>query len=195
MTAAGRGVCRDDMTASFAVELPREGTLVANKYRIVRVLGEGGMGIVYEAVHEKLSQKVALKVLRPEILAEPELVTRFAREATAAGQLKSRHAARVLDVDATADNLPFMVMELLDGEDLDAVLESRGPLPVAEAVSYVMQACRAMAEAHDRGIVHRGLKPSNLFLASEDGGRVLKVLDFGISRMTKTTACASRRRT
>src|SRR5207244_8520616 len=100
-----------------------------------------------------------------------------------AGQLKSRHAARVLDVETTPDGLPFMVIEHLEGHDLSVEIERRGPLPIDEAVRYVVQACKAMAEAHDRGIVHRDLKPSNLFLADEHGERVLKVLDFGISRI------------
>jgi tRNA A-37 threonylcarbamoyl transferase component Bud32 len=168
--------------------LPVAGAVIAGKYRIVRVLGEGGMGIVYEGVHERLAQRVAVKVLRPEIIDHGDLLVRFSREAKAAGQLRSRHAARVLDVDATAEGLPFMVMELLEGNDLDREIEQRGPLPVVEAVGYVIEACRAMVEAHGRGIIHRDLKPSNLFLATEHGERVVKVLDFGISRIDQDDA-------
>jgi len=163
--------------------LPREGTLVGGKYKVVGVLGEGGMGVVYEALHVRIGQRVAIKMLHPHMLAQPELLGRFEREARAAGQLRSPHAVRVIDVDATAEGLPFMVMELLEGRDIADDLHVRGQLPIDEAVECVLQACEAMAEAHALGIVHRDLKPSNLFLAREGSRVVVKVLDFGISKM------------
>lgn len=142
------------------------------------------MGVVYEAEHARLGQKVALKMLLPELVPVDDLVQRFDREARAASQLKSRHTARVMDVDVTEGGVPYMVLELLHGRDLDAELGARKALPVGEAVDYVLQVCAAIDEAHALGIVHRDLKPSNVFLSDERGGRVAKVLDFGISKVS-----------
>ena len=165
------------------MHLLREGDVIAGKYAIVKIVGEGGMGIVYEATHLRLRQRVAVKMLRPEMLEHEVLVTRFEREARAAGQLRSRHTARVMDVDITDRGLPYMVMEFLEGHDLETELEQRGRFPLPEAVDYVLQACSAMIEAHQLGIVHRDLKPANLFLANDGGARVVKLLDFGISKV------------
>ena len=159
------------------------GDVIACKYAIVGVLGAGGMGIVYEATHLKLRQRVAVKMLQHEMLEHPIIVSRFEREARAAGQLRNRHTARVTDVDSTAEGLPYMVMEFLDGNDLDTELGRRGRFPVEEAVDCVLQACSAMIEAHKIGIVHRDLKPANLFLALDGDARIIKVLDFGISKV------------
>lgn len=168
---------------STAPTAPTLGTVLGGKYRIERVIGEGGMGAVYEAVHTRLGQRVAIKMLLPELVAVPELVGRFEREAKAAARLRHRNSARVIDVDVTEAGVPYMVMELLVGHDLEAEL-AKGLLPIGEAVHYVMQACAAMSEAHQLGIVHRDLKPSNLFLSAEaDGHVVVKVLDFGISKV------------
>jgi serine/threonine-protein kinase len=163
--------------------LPRAGDIIAGKYAIVRVLGEGGMGVVFEATHVRLRQRVAIKMLLPEMLEHDVIVTRFEREARAAAQLRSRHVARVMDVDTTPEGVPYMVMEFLEGHDLQAELDRRQRLPYEEVVDYVLQACAAMAEAHQLGIVHRDLKPSNLFLADDGGARLVKVLDFGISKV------------
>lgn len=158
---------------------------MAGKYQLVRVLGEGGMGVVYEAEHVRLKQRVALKMLLPELLRADDLVQRFEREARASSQLRSRHTARVVDVDHTPDGVPYMVMEFLEGRDLDAELQVRRALPMEEAVDYLLQASGAMDEAHALGIVHRDLKPSNIFLAREHDGRcVAKILDFGISKVS-----------
>ena len=158
------------------------GEIVAERYRIVRLLGEGGMAMVYEGEHLRLRQAVAVKVLRAELRDHPDVVARFEREGRAIGKLRSRHIVRVFDVDTTAKGVPFLVMELLDGGSLESEIAARGALPVGEAVSYAMQACAAVAEAHDRGVIHRDIKPANLLLANEGGERVLKVLDFGISK-------------
>jgi eukaryotic-like serine/threonine-protein kinase len=155
------------------------------------VLGSGGMGVVFEATHLRLRQRVAVKMLRPELAMLGETVARFEREARAAVKLRSRHVARVIDVDALEDGTPYMVMEFLEGRDLSAEIAARGPLPVGEAVDYLLQACDAMAEAHQQGTVHRDLKPSNLFLAAEQRGCVVKVLDFGISKVAEEGAAAS----
>jgi serine/threonine-protein kinase len=164
------------------------GDTIGGKYRVVRQLGEGGMGLVFEAEHLRLGQRVAIKFLRAEVLAMPDAVARFEREARACCRIRGPHVARVLDVDSDEGGRPYIVMELLRGRDLEAELGHRGALPLAEAVDWVLQACAAVAEAHAAGIVHRDLKPSNLFLSEERGTRVLKVLDFGISKI----ACEDR---
>jgi eukaryotic-like serine/threonine-protein kinase len=166
-----------------AAAVPTPGQTLGGKYLIQRLLGEGGMAYVFEASHQRLGQRVAVKLLHPELARDPELVARFEREARSLALLKSRHVARVSDVDATLDGLPYIVMEFLQGRDLDAELQQRGQIPVDEAVDYVLQACAAMAEAHGAGIVHRDLKPANLFLAEDNGERIVKVLDFGISKV------------
>ncbi|HKQ68526.1 MAG TPA: serine/threonine-protein kinase [Polyangiaceae bacterium] len=162
----------------------REGDILAGKYRVERVLGVGGMGVVVAALHLELDQRVALKFLLPEAMENGEIVERFAREARAAVRIQSEHVARVIDVGRLDSNVPFMVMEYLHGSDLQATLRDHGPLPVAEAVEYVLQACEAIAQAHALGIVHRDLKPANLFLTTRpDGTKSVKVLDFGISKV------------
>ncbi len=160
------------------------GDLVAGKYRIDRVLGQGGMGVVVAAVHEQLDQRVALKFLLPEVSAHQEIVQRFVREARASVRIHSEHVARVLDVGTLESGVPFMVMEYLEGQDLAQTLLSRGPLPVQESVGFLLEACEAVAEAHSLGMVHRDLKPANMFLAKRPSGRpTIKVLDFGISKI------------
>jgi serine/threonine-protein kinase len=166
-------------------DLPQPGEMVGDKYRITRTVATGGMAQVYAAVHVRLGQSVALKILLPEVAAYPELRARFEREARAAAQLRNPHVARVLDVDLMANGAPYIVMELLEGCDLERELRARGRLPPDEAVGYILQACVAMDEAHRRGTVHRDLKPSNVFLcnASDGSARTVKVLDFGISKV------------
>jgi eukaryotic-like serine/threonine-protein kinase len=171
---------------------PREGDVLAGKFRIERVLGVGGMGMVVSAMHIHLDERVAIKFLLPEALANAEAVARFGREARAAVKIKSEHVARVIDVGALETGAPFMVMELLRGRDLAAALRDSGPLPVHVAVQYVLQACEALAEAHAIGIVHRDLKPANLFVtARADGSPCVKVLDFGISKVTSVSGSGS----
>jgi hypothetical protein len=165
--------------------LPQIGQTLGGKYEIVRLLGEGGMAFVYEASHQRLQQRVAIKVLTPEFAGDPELVSRFEREARAVARLRTKHVARVMDVDTTPEGIPYIVMEFLEGRDLDGELQARTRIPLGEAVDYLLQACAGMLEAHGMGIVHRDLKPANLFLANEREGndRVVKVLDFGISKV------------
>jgi len=163
----------------------QEGEVLAGKYRVERVLGVGGMGVVVSALHIQLDERVALKFLLPEALGNQEAVARFAREARAAVKIKSIHVARVSDVGTLDTGAPYMVMEFLHGHDLSALIRDRGPLPYSDAVDFVLQACEAIAEAHALGIVHRDLKPANLFLiTSADGSPCIKVLDFGISKVT-----------
>jgi eukaryotic-like serine/threonine-protein kinase len=161
------------------------GTVLANRYSLIRIIGSGGMGDVYEARRISDGLRVAIKILREELVQEHEAVTRFHREVRAATALKSPYAARILDFGESPSRQPFMVMEFLEGRDLMDELEARGSLPVVEAATYLMQACEAMAEAHDLGIIHRDLKPPNLFLTTVHGRRIVKVLDFGISKMNR----------
>jgi len=144
------------------------------------------MGIVYEALHVRLAQPVALKMLLPDLLDREDVVARFEREGRAAVRLRSPHVARVFDVDVLPNGTPYMVLELLEGRDLAAELTLRGPLPLNEAIDYILQACDAMAEAHQQGTVHRDLKPSNLFLTRQGTRGFVKVLDFGVSKITET---------
>jgi eukaryotic-like serine/threonine-protein kinase len=176
------------------------GEVLGGKFRIERVLGHGGMGVVVQAMHLQLDQRVALKFLLPDALVHPETVARFAREARAAAKIRSEHVARVIDVGTLDTGSPYIVMEYLEGEDLAAHLRKRGTLGLSEATGFLLQACEALAEAHAAGVVHRDLKPANLFLARyPDGTPCLKILDFGISKiiggaegreldMTRTTA-------
>jgi len=158
-----------------------EGQIVADKYRIDGVMGTGGMGVVVAATHVELDQRVAIKFLR-EI--STEALARFHREARLLVRLKSPHVAKVFDVGTLEDGSPFIVMEHLEGSDLSTVLGERKKLPHEEALDYVLQAGEAIAEAHALGMVHRDLKPVNLFLARGAGGRSsVKVLDFGISKI------------
>jgi len=160
-----------------------EGELIAGKYRIERVLGAGGMGVVFAAWHLQLNQRVALKFLSSEACSQPDAVARFLREAQALARLTSPHVARVMDVGTRERGEPYLVMEFLNGSDLRAVLRERGQLPISEAVAYLFQVAEAIAEAHARGIVHRDLKPSNLFLTrTAHGSPLVKLLDFGISK-------------
>jgi eukaryotic-like serine/threonine-protein kinase len=159
------------------------GELLAGKYQVERVIGQGGMGVVLAAEHLALNQKVAIKLLRKAALEHTDIVGRFMREARAAVRLRSEHVARVLDVGALDDGRPFIVMERLEGQDLGDVIDKGPQLPVPVAVDYVMQACEAITEAHMAGIIHRDLKPKNLFLTHAVHGRpIVKVLDFGISK-------------
>src|SRR5450432_3438212 len=163
----------------------REGDVLAGKFRIERVLGQGGMGVVVAATHIHLDERVALKFLLPEALANAEAVARFAREARAAVKIKSEHVARVSDVGTLESGSPYMVMEYLEGQDLAEWVRKSGAMRVPDAVEFVLQACEAIAEAHALGIVHRDLKPANLFVTRRaDGTPCIKVLDFGISKLT-----------
>ncbi|MBX3191638.1 MAG: protein kinase [Labilithrix sp.] len=162
--------------------LLKVGDLLAGKYRVERILGEGGMGVVVAAHHELLDQHVAVKLLYQDI-ADREAQSRLLLEARSCAKLQSEHVARVVDVDTGADGLPFIVMELLEGADLCQIADARGALPRWLVVDYVLQALEGLAHAHARGIVHRDLKPSNLFLANKtDGTQIIKILDFGISK-------------
>lgn len=156
------------------------GQIVAEKYRVDAIVGTGGMGVVAAATHLDLGQRVAIKFLRE---ASPEALARFHREARLLVRLKSAHVARVFDVGELDEETPFIVMELLEGEDLGAIQKRSGQLPVTQVVDWVLEAICAIAEAHALGMVHRDLKPGNLFLSRGPSGPLLKVLDFGVSKI------------
>ncbi len=163
--------------------VPRIGAIVAGKYRIERKLGEGGMGLVVAASHLSLGGQVALKFLSPGDELRHDAVARFTREAQSVARIKSEHVTRVLDMGTLDGGEPFIVMELLEGMDLHKFVRKNGPLSIAEAAEYLLQAAEGVAEAHALGIVHRDLKPANLFLTRKpDGSAFVRVLDFGIAK-------------
>jgi serine/threonine-protein kinase len=157
------------------------GAVLVGRYRVERVIGQGGMGVVVKAMHLQLNQPVAMKFLLPEVLGNQQVVQRFLREAQAAVRLKSEHVARVIDVGSLESGAPYMVLEYLEGADLSNF--PRSQLTVGGVIDLVLQACEALAEAHSLGIVHRDIKPANFFITrGSDGAPLLKVLDFGISK-------------
>ena len=159
------------------------GETLSGKYRIERVLGEGGMGVVVAAHHLELDQPVAIKFLLENVADKEEGAERFRREARAAAKIHSDHVVRVLDVGVMSDGIRYMVMEYLEGRDLAEELLDHGPFPLGAACGFILEAIDAVGHAHAVGIVHRDLKPANLFLAKRpDGSRRIKVLDFGISK-------------
>jgi len=169
--------------SATADDVPAPGQVVAQKYEVERILGQGGMGVVLAARHLDLGQRVAIKFIRAEVACDAGAAERFLREARASVALGSVHVARVLDVGRLESGAPYMVMEYLAGEDLERVLRRNGPLPIPTAIGLLLQACDAVAEAHGLGIVHRDLKPANLFVSrTTDGALLVKVLDFGISK-------------
>jgi len=159
-------------------------TLLGGKYQINRLLGEGGMGAVYEAIHTGTGRRVAVKVINTsEIKQSKEVVARFHREARATGAIDSRHIAMVLDVGEDPQGALYMVMEYLQGEDLQELLQKLGPLPTDLALRIAAQACLGLQKAHEAGVVHRDIKPANIFITHRDGEIVVKILDFGVAKV------------
>ncbi|HXN32365.1 MAG TPA: serine/threonine-protein kinase [Polyangiaceae bacterium] len=165
--------------------IPTPGDTLAGKYVVEGLCGRGGLAVVLSAMHAGLGQRVAVKMLLPEWAGDQDVVQRFVREGRAATRIRSEHVVRVFDVGTLENGAPYLVLEYLDGHDLDEVVSMWGPLPVATAIDWVLQAVEAIAEAHAYGIVHRDLKPANLFLTQRaDGSACIKVLDFGLSKLT-----------
>lgn len=160
------------------------GDIVADKYRVEEVIGQGAMGFVFAAEHTHLGHRVALKVLRAGALEHKESVERFLREGRIVARIQSEHVARVSDVGTLKSGVPYLVMEFLEGSDLSKILKQRGePLALGDAVDFTLQICEALAHAHTLGVVHRDMKPANIYVTSRvDGTPLLKVLDFGISK-------------
>lgn len=160
-----------------------EGELLADKYRVGPVIGVGGMGVVVSAHDELLDRQVAIKFLLPRLAWSEVSVQRFFREARAATRITSEHVVRLLEIDKLTNGVPFFVMEYLVGEDLKSRLNAKGPLSIEEAADYLMQSLQAIAEGHTKRVVHRDVKPGNLFLTHRaDGTPLVKVLDFGIAK-------------
>jgi serine/threonine-protein kinase len=164
---------------------PVRGLLVADKYRLERLLAKGGMGSVWAAIHEKLDARVAVKFMDPNLAFSEDMKARFQREAIAAAQLRSPHVVQVLDYGIELGS-PYIVMELLEGEDLRARLKRRGSLSLREASTIVVQTSKALRLAASAGLVHRDLKPGNIFLAESGDDEVVKILDFGVAKAMHT---------
>jgi serine/threonine protein kinase len=162
------------------------GSMVGANLRLARKLGEGGMGSVWVADHLTLETQVAVKFMSETLVKDGEAIARFNKEATAAARVKSRHVVQTLDSGLTGDGIPFIVMELLSGEDLGGRLARVGTLSVHETETLVRQTCKALAQAHAQGIVHRDIKPENIFFTESDGEPVIKILDFGIAKRLGT---------
>ena len=162
---------------------PVAGDIIGGKYRVVRVIGDGGMGTVYEARHEVLGTAVALKFLHAELARRAGLAQRFLQEARVSANIQSIHVTRVTDVDMTPDGTPYLVMELLHGESLQQLIDRRGKLPPDEAIDFALQTLSGLEAAHALGVVHRDLKPDNVFVTPSSGGALLKVIDFGIAKL------------
>ncbi|MFW5739613.1 MAG: serine/threonine-protein kinase [Myxococcota bacterium] len=162
---------------------PEVGQIINGKYRLTRLIGEGGMGSVFEATHEYLGSAVALKFLNPILAERHGLVARFLQEARVSASIRSPHVVQVSDVDQTAGGLPYLVMELLEGESLQQVLNRMKKLPIGASLEYAVQILNGLEVAHARSIVHRDLKPDNVFVVSTPNGPLLKLLDFGIAKL------------
>ena len=163
------------------------GQMVTANVRLVGLLRRGGMGSVWRAEHLSLGTEVAVKFMSPRHLESEDLVTRFTREATSAAQIKSPHVVQILDHGVLDEGLPFIVMELLVGEDLGQRIKRRGPLPLAAIADVVLQVGKALSKAHQSGILHRDIKPDNIFLLDEEGEVFVKVLDFGVAKLLEAS--------
>ncbi len=164
---------------------PLIGTLLNDRYRIIRQIGEGGMGLVYEAEHVTIEKRVALKVLRDDFSGRPEVVQRFKQEAKSASRIGNDHIVDISDFGETPRGASYFVMELLNGEDLAEVLQREGHVDLERAIDLILQCCKALSAAHAKGIVHRDMKPENIFLVEKDGNPdFVKLVDFGIAKMS-----------
>ncbi|HET7040152.1 MAG TPA: serine/threonine-protein kinase, partial [Gemmatimonadales bacterium] len=158
-------------------------SVIADRYHIVKKLGEGGMGAVYLGEHVKMGRKSAIKVMSSSMAGDPEAIARFNREAANAARINHPNVCAIYDFGDTPDGLIYLAMEFIEGESLGDVLDREGTLPPARAVSVLRQTADALQAAHDLGIVHRDLKPDNIMLSRGRGGAdVVKVVDFGIAK-------------
>lgn len=178
---------RDATVAAPVAKKPaKPARVIAGKYQVVRELGRGGMGVVYEALHTTTGRRVAVKEIA--IGNDKKLIDRFEREARATGAIESKHVPAVIDAGSDKDSHPYLVMELLQGVDFQAYLDERGPISEDVALRIVAQAAEGLVRAHAAGVVHRDIKPANLFLAKRDGELVVQVLDFGVARVKEELA-------
>ncbi|MBL8681792.1 MAG: protein kinase [Myxococcales bacterium] len=170
-------------TMSAAVQDPLVGMVIADRYRIVSVLGRGGMGVVYRCEHTKMGKSMAIKLLHGDLARDRKVLERFRREAQAVSRLSSPYTVSIFDY-GTSDGLTYLVMELVEGDDLGKLLRSRGTLSPMRLCRICAQACESLAEAHDKGIIHRDVKPENLLVTrGKDGRDTVKLLDFGLARL------------
>lgn len=169
-----------------------EGTIVADRYRVERLIGQGGMGSVWAGRHLTLGRLVAIKFIHPKLAGSREALRRFDLEAKAAARIKSRHAVAVFDHGVTQGGQPYIVMEYLEGRSLEQLIHERGPLSLMETSAIVSQAARALSVAHEARVVHRDLKPDNIFLADDpeagELGYTVKLVDFGIAKIVQDDA-------
>ena len=193
--AGGEVFCPVDgsrlLTPSVMIPAPKDGSdplvgrVLSERYKILRRVGEGGMGIVYEAMHVVIEKHVALKVLRDDFSSRPEVVERFRQEAKSASRIGHENIVDISDFGETPNGQSYFVMEMLDGEDLADILAREHTLAPKRAVKIIMQCCRALGAAHSKGIVHRDMKPENIFLVSREGvDDFVKIVDFGIAKMS-----------
>jgi serine/threonine-protein kinase len=192
--AGGEGFCpvdgsrlstRSQMVKGPDPADPLVGISLGGRYKVIRAIGEGGMGIVYEAIHELIEKKVAIKVLRDDFSKRPEVVERFRQEAKSASRIGHEHIVDISDFGETPTGQSYFVMEYLDGEDLANILAREATLAPGRAVDIVLQCCRALGAAHAKGIVHRDMKPENVFLTKRDEQvDFVKIVDFGIAKMS-----------
>jgi len=172
---------------------PLLGAVLADSYQIVKMIGEGGMGRVYEARHTRLSRKrYAIKLLHDELTRQPDILTRFEREADAASTISHPNVVEVVDIHRLDDGRPYLVCEYLDGEDLGTLLDRVNSIPSEMALRLTVQICRALGAAHERGIVHRDMKPENVFLVGDPSAPRVKIIDFGISKHSNGSAKLTR---
>lgn len=171
-------------------DLARAGLVVGGKFRLDMCIGQGGMGSVWSATHLGLGNQIAIKLVSREFVRSPEALRRFDAEAKAAARLQSRHVVQVYDNGTLEDGTPYIAMELLSGESLQQRIDRAGPLPIQEAVEILAQCCKALGRAHAVGIIHRDIKPDNIFLSTspDDDSYVVKVLDFGVAKITMAGA-------
>lgn len=164
------------------------GDVVGERYRVVAPIGSGGMGNVYRVQHTLMAKEMAMKLLRPELSSIPQIVERFEREAKSASRLDNVHIVRVTDFGQAPNGAFFLIMELLEGESLGARMHRQGPLPIDEALEVADQILEALEHAHANGVVHRDLKPENIMLVVRDGRTIVKILDFGLAKLTASAA-------
>ena len=171
------------------------GTVLAERYRIGRLLGEGGMGQVYEAQHLNINKRFAIKLLRPEIVSNKEAVARFRQEAWSASSIGHENIVEIDDFATLPNGSVYLAMEYLQGQALSDRMRALPPVALDEALGVLMQVCRGLAAAHDKGIVHRDMKPENVFLAEKQGRVIAKILDFGIAKVSGAEGSQSLTRT
>ncbi len=176
------------MTQPQTTDVLPPGTVLDGNFRLMRLLGQGGMAAVYEAHHTGAGKRVAVKIMHRGLMAYPELRARFQREAKITSELAHPNVVKVFGFGSAPSGEPYLVMEFLEGEDLQTRLERVGALPLEMVVQIINQVAAGLAEAHAAGVVHRDLKPDNVFLVTTpDGGVFAKVVDFGISKVLSTS--------